>query len=133
MHDVLGVGCRQAAGEIEGQDQSPFEVEGACLEYAVQGLPANQLHDDPIVALDVQDVVDLDDGRMVQASHRPGFPEEALASLSSLSRLGSDLLERYLPMEPIIVSSIDLAHPAGAETARDTVGTDLLRLAAGGG
>ena len=82
-HDVVGldvavedagvVGLGQALGDLEGDLDRAQEVELAVGDEPADGPAVDVLHGDEEIAVDLVDVVDLGDGRMVRRP-RPSGP-----------------------------------------------------------
>ena len=80
-----------------------------------QRLALDELGDDVRTAVDLAEIVDDDDVRVVQARGGSDFlvkPSQAIAITDELRR---QELERHGPIEPGVVREIDLAHAARAQ------------------
>ncbi len=102
---------RERAGDgeddLHGRDGPEALLPG---EDVAERLALEQLHDQEGVALGrVADVVDLHDGRMVDARRRPRLPDQPLAGLGHVDG-GLEELERHVDVEPKVVRDPHDAH-----------------------
>jgi hypothetical protein len=86
-------------------------------------LPLEEFHDQEQLALLFADVVELAHIGMIEAGGRSGLAPQAVAGAIVGRRVGNHL-ERDTPVQTLVVRSVDHAHPAFTELARDAVVTD---------
>ena len=71
------------------------------------------------------DGVDGDDVRVVERGDAPGFPSEALQTVSvQRERIGKNL-QRHITIQLRIARPVDLAHAASAEQGQNRVAAEL--------
>ena len=87
----------------------------ALLQALPQRLALDELRDDEGPAVELAEVVDDHDVRVVQTRRGPRFLVEAAQPIAVGGELRRQELERHGPIELGVVREIDLAHPAGAE------------------
>src|SRR6185312_11744972 len=126
VDEAMPVGLGETLGDFAAQAVDLPRITGACLEEALEGLPIHKLHDDPIAAVRLDQIVDADDRRMIQARHGLGFPAEALAMPGIVERLGKDLLQGDRALQTLVPCLPNGAHPPGSQRLHEAVGTDLL-------
>ena len=127
VHDALVVGRGQAGGDLADQVERAGQLERTVLEYREQRLAVDQLHDDPVAAVLLFDVVDLDHRRVVDPGHRLGLVAQPLPRPDVAGKLRQDVLDRHRPLEALVVGAIDRAHTADAQPVLQAIGTDPLR------
>src|SRR5262249_43392929 len=85
---------------------------------------ANELHRDVWGAVDLADVVDNDDARMLKRGGRARLPEHTL--VLELVAVAVDELQGHAPAEAGVERLVDLAHPPSAEDRLDYVAVDAV-------
>ena len=65
-----------------------------------------------------------DDIGVIQRCAGARLPIESLQALGIVRDVSRQDLDRDVPIEPVVVSTIDLAHPADAEPGDDSVGAE---------
>ncbi|MEZ4382371.1 MAG: hypothetical protein R3A79_13555 [Nannocystaceae bacterium] len=122
--DDLGGGPLEAAPrrDEELERRAPGPRFGA--QPGAEGQPLDELHhqEDPPVVL--AELVDLDDVRVRQASHRPGLGEERGAALDGVGLAAVEHLEGDAAAELLVVGRVDRAHAAAAEHPEDDEAID---------
>ena len=96
------------------------------VDRAVQRLTGDELHDDERPAVQIADVVDGHDIRMVEQGSQPGFAREPLGRDVVRRQLVGHELDGDEPAQPRIPRLVDLSHAAGSEGADDLVDADAL-------
>ena len=105
---------RQRVGDAEQQlDRlAPCVMSGA--HPIGQRAAVGQLRDEVLPAVELADVMNRDDVRMIQRGRRLRFPLEA-APFGGRRELGGQKLDRDRAIQPGVVSQVDDAHAAFAE------------------
>jgi hypothetical protein len=67
------------------------------------------------------EVVDGEDVRMVQLGNGLGFSFEAGQTINILSHSLMQHLDCHIPIQPLVVRPVDLAHPALADLLDDAI------------
>jgi hypothetical protein len=81
-----------------------------------------------VLALELIDLIDRADMRMIERRRRSGFALKTIERLRILFRLGRQKFKSYLASQPEIFGLIDDAHPAATQAAQDTVTRNLCKV-----
>ena len=114
----------QAVGDLAGDLDHARGLQPLPLDRAVERLTGDELHDDERPAVQLADVVDGDDIRVVEQGRQPGLTREALGRDVVRRQLVRHELDRDEPAQPRIARLVDLSHAAGPEGADDLVDAD---------
>ena len=126
VHDALGMGHGEATAHIPARLDRPQDIQGTLAENGGEILPLHQLHDDPVGPMGGQDIVDLDDGGMVQPGGGAGLAAKSFASPLLLSA-AADLFQRNETIESFVIGTIHTTHSSHAEEGIDSVRANALR------
>ena len=122
----LRMGGGQAFGKLPGDRPRLPDRQWTLRDGIAERAPLDELHGNPRQAVALADVVDGDDGRMVERRGGACFGFEApAAGLVTDQPLGNHL-ERNGATEPRIEAAVDLTHSAFAQLVQDAVGTKRL-------
>jgi hypothetical protein len=135
-HDVVGLdvavyeggimrGDEAAAGGAQHLEHVSPGAWGR-REPGVEGLAGDELHRHPHLLAERAAVVHRDDVGMLQAGHRLGLAEEAVAGVIAVDLVGAQELEGDLAVELRIVGRIDDAHAPGTDPREDEIAVDRL-------
>lgn len=119
----LGEPLRDLAAETDGARRGQRAL---LVEQAAQGPALNELHHDPVAVRPLQDVVDVDDRRMIQSRRGPRLAPQALAAMAQ-GRVGADLLQGDPAVEPLVPRAPDLSHATASEQPVEPVRPEPLR------
>ena len=99
------------------RQRSAFEPRAECLSV-------EQFHDrvDPLVG--ATNIVNGQDVGMRERRNRPSLTLEALARVGTCRRPVAHYLDRDIALEPRVVGSIHLAHPARADRGHNLIGAE---------
>ena len=115
VDDALGMGAGKAVGDRCRDRQRSCRLERTLGEKLAERLAVDELHRDERRSVVLVDVVDGDDGRMIERRRRSCFPLEATEPL----RIGRELVgqdfDRGFTPELGVLGAVDLAHPTGTE------------------
>jgi hypothetical protein len=92
----LGEPLRDLAAELHGARR---REDGLLVEKVAERPALDQLHDDPVAVLALQEIVDVNDRRMVEARHGPGLAPQAFAAVA---QSGADLLQGDPALQALI-------------------------------
>jgi hypothetical protein len=95
------------------------------IEHLAEGLAVDQLHDDPIGLFPFDNVVDVDDGRMIEPGDRLGFTAQPRASVGD-GRIGTNPLGGDLAFQPLVPGPPHRAHAAVSERLLQAIRPRLL-------
>jgi hypothetical protein len=133
MDDPVGMRLGEPAGDLRSKAESRGEIERALVEQAPERPPMDELHDDPVAVLVLDDVVDVDDGRVVEAGAGRGLLPEALPEPGALQDLRQNVLECDRALETFIPGAPDPPHAARGDELLQAVRADPLGLLRLGG
>src|SRR5947209_18013320 len=115
----------EALGGLNGNEVRRMERHGLSADELAQTLALDELHDNVFGIAFHAEVVDGDDGRMLEPACGAGLTHEArLAAFSGAGFISLDHLQRHETLQIDIEGLIDHAHPALAEFFLDAVGTE---------
>jgi hypothetical protein len=87
-------------------------------------LPLHELHRQVTAVVEVADLVDGHDVRVVERRGRPRLLLEAARDVRMIGETWPQHLHRDLASEAVVVGQVDLSHAAAAEQADHVVGAD---------
>src|SRR6185295_9700648 len=119
----LGEALRDLAAELDG---ARWRQGGLLVEQAAKRFAGDELHHDPVAVRTLQDVVDVNDRRMVEARCGARLTPQAFAAVA-YGGVGADLLQGDPAFESLVPGAPDLSHAAGAEQLVKPVGSEPLR------
>ena len=114
MDDPGLVSRGESGGELKRVAQDARHLERTVSEELRQGGTVDELHHDPELAPVLEEVEELDDGRMAETSQGLGFAEKPLAGGAGRVTL-EEALDGDPTFEPRVPGPVDLAHPSTAE------------------
>ena len=115
VDDPLPVRLVEPAGQVARERQGLRDRQAPAFGQLAQVGPLDVLHDDVVEVLRGEDVVDLDDRRVVEPRRHPCLAAEALAPPRADPGVGADALHRHPAVEAVVVGEEHLPHAAGAE------------------
>ena len=122
MDDALAMRLVERVGDLGGDLQRLVERKRPFLEARGQRLAVEMRHDEVVRAVDVPDVVDAADVRMVQRGDGPRLAFETRAQIGIAGDVTRQDLDRDGAIEARVAGLVDLAHPACAKRARISYG-----------
>ena len=133
MDDALGVRGLERIGNLNGQIEHLGEPERlSTFQSLPQRLPFEQLHGQQRLPVDVVDLVDRADVRVVQRRGGTRFALEALERGMVLRERWREKLERNVTPEFRVVGAIHHTHPPRADLVKDAIVRDDLANHLGG-
>jgi len=121
VDEAVGVDLRQPFGHLPRELDDRLGRHATPARQIRQGPAPDQLHDHPVAVVGLDDVVDLDDGRVVQPSQGPCFPPQSPVSFLAVRARSAHPLERHRAIQSLVVALVDDAHPSVAEDAFDPI------------
>ena len=126
MNHTLGVGGRETVGNLPCNRRRSFERQGSVGEHLAQRATFYPLHRDPRHVVGHADVVDRDDGGVIERRCGARLALEPAPARGIGHEPVRDDLQRHIPPEPQIAGTIHLAHAPGAEQGFDGVRPELM-------
>ena len=124
MHDSLPVCRLQCVGDLNGSVQHLLQREWSLTEAVAESRPVQELQHQVGQALELADVVDRANVRMIQRRNGPRLPVEPFGA-ASIGPLAVDQdLDRDRPIQPEVSCPVDLAHAARPNEGLDFVGAE---------
>ncbi len=121
MDDALRMRSGQCIGQLPRDFNRFLNRHRAALQTRRQRLAFHVLEDDGDLAVDVEDVVDGGDVRMIERGGGARFAHQPLAAFDGL-RIGAlDRLQRDFSIEARILGQPHHAHAAGTELAENAI------------
>ena len=122
---LLRVRLGQAVGDLARELDGAQRARQAVAQHAIERLALDQLHDDPVALVGLDDVVDVDDRRMVEARRHPRLAAEAQLA-GGVGGVRQQPLDGQRPLQGLIEGAVDRAHAARAEALFDQVVADAI-------
>src|SRR5579863_4473131 len=97
--------------------------DGAALNQLAQRFADHQFGDDVGDAGLAADVIDRDNGRVIQGSGGAGFLLEASLALGIVGDLGGQDFESHFAVQPRVARPVDFAHAARSQRRQDFIRT----------
>ena len=132
VHDPRLVRLREPVGDRRGNLQGAAERQRPGVQHLTQRLALDELHADVGLGLGLTEIVDGDDGGMIECGGRACFELEPPQAFGVVRQLGRQQLQRDVTIELGVVREIDLAHAAGAEQRANDVGPEARAQAVSG-
>jgi len=121
VHDPLSVRLLKRLRHLASDLQRSARRRPRPLQHRLQGLSRDVLHHDARSPIDLGQLVDLADERMIERRRRPRFAMQSLERLGvRFQRLGQEL-DGDLAPQLGVVGEEHLAHAAFAEAGEDGV------------
>ena len=124
MHDALGVGRLDRAGQLSGLMQGLGDGQASTAEPLGQRLALDQFHDQRGAARALFDAVNRGDVGVIQRRQAPRLPFEPRQSIGVSSHGVRQNLDGNVAAEPRIPRPIDLAHASGTEGPDNLIRSD---------
>ena len=125
VHDALGVRFGQTLGDLPTMGQDDTDGQRTPAAHLLgQGRALDVFHDEPVVAVLVEDVEDLDNGRVREAGDGPRLTAKPCPARSALG-VGTHLLDGHPAIKAPIVRLVDGSHAALAEQLVEAVGAEV--------
>ena len=121
MDDALLVGCAQPVRDLRAEVERAAQRQPSPRQQPVERRAVEELGNDVGEAALDADVEDRDDVGVVEGGRGPGLLLEPAQAVGVVGHLGGQHLDRDLAIEALVVSAVDLAHPAGPEWRDDLV------------
>ena len=115
VDDPFAVRRVQGVGGFDADVQELVNLDRPRVEELAQRPPLHQLHDDEGVSLELVDVVDRTDVRVVQRRRRAGFRAKPLHRLRIMRKILGNEFERNGSSEPDVFGAVNHAHAARSE------------------
>ncbi len=128
MDDALAMRLVERVGNLGGNLQRLVERERPLLETRRERLAVEMRHDKVVRAIDMPDVVDAADVRMVQRGNGSCLLFESGAKIGIAGDVTGQDLDGDGAIEARVAGFVDLTHPARAQGA-----DDLIRAETGAG
>jgi len=126
MNNAACVRFVQGVGNLRRNRERLAQIWQMSLELRSQGFPFNILKDYEAVIALLPDLVDSADILMIESGGGFGFSQQTLFG----ALIGRDFcweeFNRDFPVEPLVLSQVDLAHAAAPELLDDAVMRDGL-------
>jgi hypothetical protein len=124
VHDPDLVRAGERLGHVECELDRPWRRQWPAGHERAERFAPHELHDDESEAVDLADLVDDGDVRMLECGGGPRFLHEARPSARmGDERRGQDL-HGDVAVEPRVTSAVHLSHPARAHALDDLVGAE---------
>ena len=124
MDDAGLVGFRKPVGDLCGNRECAAQRQRPALERLAERLAGDQLHADPRLRRLGADVIDGDDGRMVERGGGARFALEASEAFGVAGDVRREQFQRDKPIEPRVARLVDLAHSACPKRSDDFIGSE---------
>ena len=121
VHDSLGVCGLQRVGDLHREPQKLAGGQGPPVDVLLQRLAFQQLGRDEEPAVDLVDVVDGADVRVVQCRGRPRLAPEAFEGVAVSGKILGEELQRHVPAESRVLGAVDDAHATASDLLHDAV------------
>ena len=124
MNDAAPVHLGEGVSRLNGVVERLPEFQRASLEHLAQRAAFDVLHRDVRAAVDLADVVDGGDVRVVDRRRQACFLDEPLAPRFIPRQRGANQLEGRSALQLQVFDEEDLSHSALPQTFEDTVVSD---------
>ena len=124
MNDAARVHLAEGVCRLTGVIERLPELQRASLEHLAQRAAFDVLHGDVRAAVNLVDVVDGGDVRVVDRRRHACFLDEPLAPRFIPRQRGANQLEGRSALQLQVFGEEDLSHSALSQTFEDTVVTD---------
>ena len=121
MDDAVAVGRLEGVGHLNRDVDELRYLDAAVVDVVAQRGAAHQLHHDERAAFVLADIEDRADVGMVQGGCGARLGAQPLQRLLVVHEVLRHDLDGHLTAQPAIFSSIDDAHPAGAQLRDNSV------------
>ena len=125
MHDALGVGRLDRAGQLSSLMQRLDDGQSSTAEPLGQRLALDQFHDQRSTASALFDAVNRGDVGVIQRRQAPRLPREPRQAIGVSGHGVRQNLDRHVAAEPRIPRPIDLAHTSGTEGTDNLIRSDV--------
>ena len=125
MDDAALVRRGQPARELRAEVERAARRDGPFANPRAQRLAFQQLGDDVALLAFDADVVDGQNVGMVEHPRRPRLLLEPSQRLGVVDQRARQHLDRHVALQPRVLRTVDLAHPARPDRRNDFVMTEL--------
>ena len=126
VNDALRVCGIQSIGDVAGQRQQRFGVDGAALDAMLQGLAVEELHGDEGLAVGLTDIVNGADIGVIERGGGLGLALKPGQSLRVFGDFIGQELQRHKTPQAGILGFVHHAHAAAAQLFEDSIMRDGL-------
>jgi hypothetical protein len=124
VHDPRFVCFRESCRGLCGEFQQPLDRKRTGVKDLSKRPSLDVLHRDEPNGLDLVDLVDRHDVRVIQGGSCAGFLFEALQPFGVGRNLSGKDLDRCVATEPGVAGAVNLTHPPGPDGLEDLVGAE---------
>jgi len=124
VNNAFGVRGIESIGDLDGEREQKFQVEGAARDAVLQRDPVQILHRYEGPAIMPADFVDGADVGMIQRRCGPGLTPETLQRLRVLGHVGGKEFQGNEAAEFGVLGFVDHTHPTAAQFLDDAVVRD---------
>jgi hypothetical protein len=121
MHDASPMRSIECGRELGGQAQHHREVKRAARDHVVKREAANKLHYNEQAVFSLADVINGDDGWVIQSAAGSSLMQHTLAFHAGVDSGIAEHFDGDIPTKPIVVATIDDAHSAAAYFFHDKI------------
>ena len=125
MNDALLVGRFERVGDLPRDRDRVGEQEWPLADSIGERRTFDQLHDERAGAVHLFEAEHLRDVRVIQRRQDLGFALEAREPIAIGRQRVWQHLDRHLPLERRVFSSIDLAHSPFAQLGEDAIAPEI--------
>jgi len=124
MDDAACVSGRESARDLSGDPDCVGHGDGAACETCAERFALDELGHDEGPAVELAEVVNHQNVRMVERRDRPRFSAKPLQAIRIARQLGRQHLQRNGTIELRIVRAVDFPHTACGDLRLDAVAAD---------
>ncbi len=121
MNDAAAVCGIERLCHLDPERQGLLDRERAATKPFRERLPREVLHDKKIHAINMSDVVQTADVRMIEGGDGARLTEKTRASLGVSCRLARQQLDRYRASQPGIAGPVHVSHATTTQQRQDLV------------
>ena len=125
MDQLQRVGGVERGGDLPEQLERPLRRQLLALQDRAEVVALDVLQHEVEPAVDLAEVVDADDVRVVEVGLDLGLATEPRAEGRVLAQVAREDLDRDAAVEPLLDREVDTAHPAAADLLDDLIALDL--------
>ena len=126
MNDSLGVAGRQRIGYLDANVEDLLHLHRLSAHPVLQAHTFQLLHDDEGMSVQVLDIVDDADARVVQLRGGAGLAHEALQRLAVVDQIFGNELQRNVAAQARVFRFVNHAHATAAKLSHNVVVGDCL-------
>jgi hypothetical protein len=121
MDDASFVRGAEAVGDLNGVIDGLPGRQRTVRQQPAQRLAVEQFHDGVCDAVRAAEVKDREDIRVRSCSEGLGFPFKPFEGATITREMLREHLHSHIPIQLCVARTVDLAHAAGAERAKDFI------------